>query len=230
MVSHFISGSVYSAIWVTWLMWVQIEINPALPWTKTTLQKTQHAHYTAYTSTTTILQSMEFSWRLPESETFHSGPYFFASLKAREKNKPRSGDFMAASTMPTSSCRLLGSWARPEAKAARASAWRPKYWRATPCRKYACKESGRKKHTHTHKRKWILVSWYIWHNFSTLQSSVQQGPIRCCVLYMLNSKTLNIMLQWQHRVAQKYDNISVTHDSPDFWRKAADGWCTSELW
>lgn len=52
---------------------------------------------------------------------------------------PRKGDFMAASTIPTSSCRLLGSWASPEAKAARASAWRPRYWRATPCRKYACR-------------------------------------------------------------------------------------------
>lgn len=40
---------------------------------------------------------------------------------------PRKGDFMAASTMPTSSCRLLGSWASPEAKAASASAWRPRY-------------------------------------------------------------------------------------------------------
>lgn len=40
---------------------------------------------------------------------------------------PRSGDFMAASTMPTSSWRLLGSWASPEAKAASASAWRPRY-------------------------------------------------------------------------------------------------------
>lgn len=46
---------------------------------------------------------------------------------------------MAASTMPTSSCRLLGSWASPEAKAASASACRPRYWRATPCRKYACR-------------------------------------------------------------------------------------------
>lgn len=48
---------------------------------------------------------------------------------------PLRGDFMAASTIPTSSWRLLGSWARPEANAARASAWRPKYCRATPWRK-----------------------------------------------------------------------------------------------
>lgn len=48
---------------------------------------------------------------------------------------PLRGDFMAASTMPTSSWRLLGSWARPEANAARASAWRPRYCRATPWRK-----------------------------------------------------------------------------------------------
>lgn len=52
---------------------------------------------------------------------------------------PRNGDFMAASTIPTNNCRLLGSWASPEAKAASASAWRPRYWRATPCRKYACR-------------------------------------------------------------------------------------------
>lgn len=50
---------------------------------------------------------------------------------------PLIGDFMAASTIPTRSWRLLGSWASPDAKAARASAWRPRYWRATPCRKYA---------------------------------------------------------------------------------------------
>ena len=55
------------------------------------------------------------------------------------KYLPRNGDFIAASTMPTSSCKLLGSWARPEANAASASAWRPRYWRATPCRKYACR-------------------------------------------------------------------------------------------
>lgn len=57
---------------------------------------------------------------------------------------PRMGDFMAASTMPTRSCRLLGSCASPDANAASASAWRPRYWRATPCRKYACKNRGKK--------------------------------------------------------------------------------------
>lgn len=48
-------------------------------------------------------------------------------LETPNVDLPRRGDFMAASTMPTSSCRLLGSWARPEAKAASASAWRPRY-------------------------------------------------------------------------------------------------------
>lgn len=75
----------------------------------------------------------------------HGTPYQRGKRKLNKVNTishyillPRNGDFMAASTMPTSSCRLLGSWASPEAKAASASACRPRYWRATPCRKYAC--------------------------------------------------------------------------------------------
>lgn len=53
-------------------------------------------------------------------------------ISAHWSSSPLRGDFMAASTIPTSSWRLLGSWARPEANAARASAWRPRYCRATP--------------------------------------------------------------------------------------------------
>lgn len=45
-----------------------------------------------------------------------------------------SGDFMAASMRPASSCSDLGSCARPELKAARASACLPRHCRATPCR------------------------------------------------------------------------------------------------
>lgn len=66
----------------------------------------------------------------------------------RQHPSPRNGDFIAASTMPTSSCRLLGSWASPEAKAASASAWRPRYWRATPCRKYACKQKNKREQSY----------------------------------------------------------------------------------
>lgn len=63
------------------------------------------------------------------------------------------GDFMAASTIPTRSWRLLGSWASPDAKAARASAWRPRYCRATPCRKYAWKRRQCMYYSHTVPRK-----------------------------------------------------------------------------
>lgn len=74
-----------------------------------------------------------FKWKQSQG---HSSTHLCADLHG---HLPRMGDFMAASTMPTRSCRLLGSCASPDANAASASAWRPRYWRATPCRKYACK-------------------------------------------------------------------------------------------
>lgn len=80
-------------------------------------------------------------WKKCTHTHTHTKQYTFVAWDSIHQNMylPRKGDFIAASTIPTSSCRLLGSWASPEAKAARASAWRPRYWRATPCRKYACR-------------------------------------------------------------------------------------------
>lgn len=83
------------------------------------------------------LQLIQFN-QVIDNQFIVNIPHLHTPFSWRLTILPRSGDFMAASTIPTRSWRLLGSWANPEAKAASASAWRPRYWRATPCRKYAC--------------------------------------------------------------------------------------------